>query len=986
MPDPAAVGADAPLLDDNNPWPGLASFTEATSGFFHGRDRETTELLLRVRRERLTVLFGQSGLGKTSLLRAGLLPRLGDELLPVYLRLDLAGGGLPPARQVLAALADSLAANGIEVRPPHEQETLWAYLHARDAELWTRRHRLVIPVLVLDQFEEVFTLGREARSTGDFLTQLGDLAENRAPAAVKAQLEADLDEPVAYDFGRDSCRIVLSLREDFLPDLEGLRPRMPSIMANRMRLTRMNGGQALDAVLLSGRHLIAEAVAGEVIAYVATGRRAEGAVPRREEDLARLEIEPALLSVVCRELNNKRMAAGQPQITSDLLVGARSEIITEFYRSCLADLGAPVKDFIEEELLTAAGYRDSRPLEEAIAIPGIDRDTIDKLVHRRLLRIEERHRTQWVELTHDLLTDVIAQQRDLRRAQLRVEQAARAAERRAREERQRAEDEQAARAEQREREVQRELAKAATARAETALRLVRQSRLALVLLSVMLVVAIASIYYAIRARQTAEQAYAAASGAVEKNVGLISTYLNPVVIGQQRILELLTSERHLLDPLPDDVTAARSRFRLFINLADAQLALGQLDEARNVTQQALDEADLLLKADPADDTAIEYVWRGYETAGQVWLAEGNTQQAIENYGRARDLAGRNARRAPNEPAWAHRIAESDVNIGRAMIQEGDFAAACDAFKHALAAAEPAADKKPVDAGIPRTLVEAHLGLSEGLQKMNQPEAALGHLESALQLAEAVPEGGDDWQFELAKVHQGFGDLKEMQDDLPAARQELDQAEAILQTIVDRKDNSAIYWSGLQALSINNTKVATVLKRQDKLDDALQRFQAAFDIRQQLVKHDPSNSGWQRNLWASQSYIGEVLAAKGDLDGALDRFSTALQDRQAQINRESSNDRSRRDVAITYCRIGSVYAAQGQAPAAQDSFRRAIAIMAPLVSSHPRNATWQAELEIDRRHARALGLDPGRSEPASVALDPPPAKAAGPGLDIDCLTS
>jgi hypothetical protein len=45
-------------LDADNPWPGLMPFTEATQPFFHGRDAEAAELLRRVRRERLTILFG----------------------------------------------------------------------------------------------------------------------------------------------------------------------------------------------------------------------------------------------------------------------------------------------------------------------------------------------------------------------------------------------------------------------------------------------------------------------------------------------------------------------------------------------------------------------------------------------------------------------------------------------------------------------------------------------------------------------------------------------------------------------------------------------------------------------------------------------------------------------------------------------------------------------------------------------------------------
>ena len=59
-------------VDDQNPWLGLTSFTEETRGFFHGREEEGAELARRVQRKLLTILFGQSGLGKTSILQAGL--------------------------------------------------------------------------------------------------------------------------------------------------------------------------------------------------------------------------------------------------------------------------------------------------------------------------------------------------------------------------------------------------------------------------------------------------------------------------------------------------------------------------------------------------------------------------------------------------------------------------------------------------------------------------------------------------------------------------------------------------------------------------------------------------------------------------------------------------------------------------------------------------------------------------------------------------
>jgi len=163
-----------------------------------------------------------------------------------------------------------------------------------------------------------------------------------------------------YDFGKESCRVILALREDFLPDLEGLRRRLPSIMENRMRLTRMNGRQARDAILASGSQLIAPGVAEKVIAFVAASRRRADEEPVGERELAGFEIEPALLSIVCSELNNKRIRLGQAKITEDLLEGAQQEIVGQFYASSLAGIDPALQLFIEEQLLTAEGYRDTQ--------------------------------------------------------------------------------------------------------------------------------------------------------------------------------------------------------------------------------------------------------------------------------------------------------------------------------------------------------------------------------------------------------------------------------------------------------------------------------------------------------------------------------------------------------------------------------------------------------------------------------------------------
>ena len=401
-------------LDPDNPWLGLFSYSEETRAYFHGRDEETAELARRVQRKLLTVLFGQSGLGKTSLLRAGLVPRLrGAGFCPVYVRVDYAPESPVPSEQIKQAIFRATAAAGHWTRPGSaiEGESLWEFLHHREDLLRDREGNMLMPLLIFDQFEEIFTLG-QADDAGrlrahQFLEQLADLVENRPPAALEARIESDDSAAGDFDFARADYRILIALREDYLAHLESVKDIMPSITQNRMRLARMNGVQALSAVEKPGGKLVSQEVAEAIVRFVAGG-----------SELANAEIEPSLLSLVCRELNATRQAQGRGEISADLLAGSRDTILTEFYERALADQPAGVRRVVEDELLTESGYRESLAEErvrKALTAAGAAPDALATLVNRRLLRIEERLDMRRVELTHDVLCNVVLASRNLRK-------------------------------------------------------------------------------------------------------------------------------------------------------------------------------------------------------------------------------------------------------------------------------------------------------------------------------------------------------------------------------------------------------------------------------------------------------------------------------------------------------------------------------------------------------------------------------------------
>jgi hypothetical protein len=418
MSDPVAERADA-----QHPWIGLASFTEGDREFFAGRSDEIDDLVRLVRRDTLTLLYGVSGLGKTSLVQAGLFPALREEnILPVPIRLDYLEGANPLSQQIVDAIGAAALAARVEAPLPRPNETLWEYFHRDGNHFWSARNDLVTPFLAFDQFEESFTLGRETPSRvarGEaFVVELADLVENRPPAA----LRENPSRVKGFNFKPAPLKVLLAMREDYLADLDRIRSQFRALGQNRLRLLPMGEKQARQVIAL-GSGLLAPGVEERIVKYVAGGTT----------DSGEMTVAPALLSLVLRELNERRLALGpEAKITPDLLDVEQHKIFEDFYLRTLQDFPPGVRLFIEDELLTASGHRNSAALDDALTRPDVTLPILNELVNRRLLAYEDRHHSRRVELTHDVLVPVIKASRDSRLTRdalaqaerLRVEQVA----------------------------------------------------------------------------------------------------------------------------------------------------------------------------------------------------------------------------------------------------------------------------------------------------------------------------------------------------------------------------------------------------------------------------------------------------------------------------------------------------------------------------------------------------------------------------------
>jgi tetratricopeptide (TPR) repeat protein len=410
------------VISPERPWLGLKPFTEEFQRYFFGRDDEVVEIFGRARNNALTTLFGQSGLGKTSLLGAGLIPMLKVErFTPVLLHLRYNEKGPTVLEQVRGALAQACGVLPLA----WEGNTLWHCLHRKEHRNGAMIERP--PVLILDQFEEIFTLAGTPKlkaEVTELMHQLADVVENRPPEELQEKLVANRELMAQFDVAPSPLRLILTLREDFLSHLETWRRVMPSLMKNRFQLNALDGRNAVDAVARPGRlcgsELVSAAVAETIVRFVA---KVDPVAPMED-----IEAVPPLLSLFCDELNEARLAAGEASISAELVISRGEDILRNFYEQCFEVPGASEKErlalreYVEERMLTERGHRIPVDQEESIRsleATGVKdpRRALAHLVDARLISTEEKGSTRRLEITHDLVAPLMEKGRAKRRVE-----------------------------------------------------------------------------------------------------------------------------------------------------------------------------------------------------------------------------------------------------------------------------------------------------------------------------------------------------------------------------------------------------------------------------------------------------------------------------------------------------------------------------------------------------------------------------------------
>jgi eukaryotic-like serine/threonine-protein kinase len=211
---------------DESPYAGLSSFQEADADRFFGRTREIAAMVTRIRDRPLLAVVGPSGVGKSSFVRAGLVPALkqsGETWETLVIR---------PGRQPLAALASVLSplvGTSTTLQDDiSEQKALVDRLASEPGYLGTvlrsraRREKRNI-LLFVDQFEELYTLVPDAAERLAFTACLSGVADDStAPLRVVLSVRSDFLDRVPED-QRFMSELTQGLFFLTPPDREGLR-------------------------------------------------------------------------------------------------------------------------------------------------------------------------------------------------------------------------------------------------------------------------------------------------------------------------------------------------------------------------------------------------------------------------------------------------------------------------------------------------------------------------------------------------------------------------------------------------------------------------------------------------------------------------------------------------------------------------------------------------------------------------------------------
>jgi formylglycine-generating enzyme required for sulfatase activity len=398
-----AISAARPIIEakeeiprPERPYKFLDYFEAKDVPIFYGREWEASALQRLIMAHKLTVLYGASGVGKTSLLQAGVMPRLHEDGYATFYVRSLED----PAQAIKAEalrLADltpwppSLVGKGEKPSPPHVGEGPGEGLNTFLRRVLPPETRLVV---FLDQFEE-------------FFIRLGDGVRRAFIEELAACLEDEALE----------MRAVLALRDDYFVRLDEFAARWPKVFDNRFRLRNLDEDRARLAIFLPARQFN--------LSYE------DELLQQLLADLESGGVEPAQLQIVCHRLYEDLVTSGQWAPDSGQAgtftlaqyqrLGGTRAILAGYLDDVLAKLPEEERELargVLKSMVTGAETKaalSAREIarDEIVRRLGLDERTVGRILaelrDRRVVRKLTLAEGESYELAHEVMVEKVWQ-------------------------------------------------------------------------------------------------------------------------------------------------------------------------------------------------------------------------------------------------------------------------------------------------------------------------------------------------------------------------------------------------------------------------------------------------------------------------------------------------------------------------------------------------------------------------------------------------
>jgi tetratricopeptide (TPR) repeat protein len=369
----------------------------------------------------------------------------------------------------------------------------------------------------------------------------------------------------------------------------------------------------------------------------------------------------------------------------------------------------------------------------------------------------------------------------------------------------------------------------------------------------------------------------------------------------------------------------------------------QVETLAGVIKRAEDIFDRVA-SDVGDDSTFQASHASLKNEiGEIYLKAGFLDSAGNAYSQSLQFYQTLAAKEPQVVAWQRGIADQIDNSGVVLQQKGDPAGALDDFRKTLEMRLAIAKREPDNALSYRDLASSYYNIGEVKLTQGAPPEALANQTAALANAEhalSLAKDNKDIELKLSLILVSLG------TDYQALHQDTERLDSNLKALAIRKklaDSDPDDAESQRLLAWSYTWVGGSYEDAGNLLQALQYYQQCLQLRQKLAKEDPANKRAQYDLAWGYHYAANILNSLGKADEAESYFVEAFNIRKELVKFDASNRKWRKDLALSYISLGDLAESHGKAAAALEQFEAAHSIFEKLVAESPTDAGWRQGL-------------------------------------------